>query len=196
MSKLTVLIVEDSPAECAILRSCLTQNTHAAYRVLEAPTGKAALELLRHESPDCILLDLHLSDMDEQAFLTALLYGEDSLRFPVIVLTCAGSTTHAARAMKLGAQDYLIKDDVTQEALARTIRNAIEKHILQRQVEAQGEELSRKNAELETANVALRESKAALEFTLEAAEVGDWDLDLLNDTSRRWRLETNLLYLD
>ena len=172
MRQRTILLVDDSPEDCATFRRYLTRHRNEAYRIVEAACGKEALALLRHETPDCILLDIHLPDMNGLDILAALKDENDFPRFPIVMLTGSGNTRFAARAIQQGAQDYLPKDTLTAETLMRAIGNAIEKHILRQQVEAQYEELKRKNAELETQKAALEMANVRLcaREELEASE--------------------------
>ena len=72
MSQFTVLIVDDSLEDCATFRRYLTRSRGEKYHIEAVQTGKQALERLRHETPDCILLDFHLPDMDGLAVLNVL----------------------------------------------------------------------------------------------------------------------------
>lgn len=78
------------------------------------------------DSIDIVLLDLHLEDSEGLPTLEAVL--ETTRRVPVVVLTGMDDTAVGAAAIRAGAQDYLVKDDVTQSLLERTIRYAIQRH--------------------------------------------------------------------
>jgi PAS domain S-box-containing protein len=174
MRQRTVLIVDDSPEDNATLSRYLTRSGDRAYRILMAFSGETAIKLLWHETPDCILLDFQLPDMDGLEVLTELSNESGLPRFPVVMLTGIGDTALAVRAIQQGAQDYLTKDTATQETITRAINNAIDKHLLHQQLEAQRETLRRRNVELEAVNAALRESEARFRLLTDSAPVLIW----------------------
>ncbi|HEY4573986.1 MAG TPA: response regulator [Thermoanaerobaculia bacterium] len=140
-----LLIVDDSPEDRELYRRLLVQDREHAYEILEAETGEEGLALARERSPDCLLLDYRLPDVDGLEFLARLL--AETL-VPVIVLTGQGSEAVAVEAMKSGAQDYLLKGSVTPDRLQHAVRNAIEKVALRRKVEERTAELAEANAAL------------------------------------------------
>ena len=97
-------------------------------------------------------------------------------RFPIVMLTGHSSTSQTVHSMKQGVEDYLIKGAVTEEALNRTVDNAIKKHRLQLQVEAQRGELARRNVEPESLNQALQ--MRAAERRRQQQEITDLNMRL------------------
>jgi len=140
-----LLIVDDSPEDRELYRRLLVKDREHAYEILEAETGEEGLAMARETSPDCLLLDYRLPDVDGLEFLARLL--AETL-VPVIVLTGQGSEAVAVEAMKSGAQDYLLKGSVTSDRLQHAVRNAIEKVALRRKVEERTAELAEANAAL------------------------------------------------
>ncbi|HEY4591889.1 MAG TPA: ATP-binding protein, partial [Thermoanaerobaculia bacterium] len=140
-----LLIVDDSPEDRELYRRLLAQDREHAYELLEAETGEEGLALARERSPDCLLLDYRLPDVDGLEFLARL---PAETLVPVIVLTGQGSEAVAVEAMKSGAQDYLLKGSVTPDRLQHAVRNAIEKVALRRKVEERTAELAEANAAL------------------------------------------------
>jgi signal transduction histidine kinase len=144
---LRILIVDDSPEDREVYRRMLTADPEHPYEFLEADMGEDGLEMAISESPDCLLLDYRLPDVDGLEFLIRL---REKGRVPVIVLTGQGNEAVAVEAMKGGAQDYLLKGAVTRQGLQSSVRNAIEKVALQREVEERTAELARANEALQT----------------------------------------------
>ena len=127
MPKATILIVDDEP----LIRWSLAERLKSeGYRVLEADTGRTALEALP-EGVDLILLDYRLPDTDGVAILRQVKeFDQDIL---VILLTAYASVETAVEAMKLGAYHFANKpfnlDDVTA-----TVERALETTRLRREV--------------------------------------------------------------
>ncbi len=143
----TLLIVEDLATDRELYREHLSQESSCVYDVLEAGSVAGALKLCRTRSIDAIVLDYVLPDGDGLEFLAALNAQSNGSSPPVVMVTGVGDHRTAVRAMKLGAEDYLVKSDLTPELLRSTMRMAIE------------------NARL---RLQLQQSQAQAELTLEA----------------------------
>ncbi|BAY26746.1 multi-sensor hybrid histidine kinase [Calothrix sp. NIES-2100] len=130
-----VLIVDDCLEDRETYRRYLLRDKQQTYRILEAETGKQALELCRQQFPDVILLDYLLPDKDGLELLNELktLLGKTNL--PVIILTGQGNEQIAVQAMKSGAADYLVKRNTTSTRLDVAIQNVLENTRLSRQLE-------------------------------------------------------------
>src|SRR5262245_13689035 len=147
-----ILIVDDDPEDIANYKNYLTRNPDSRLRVQEAATGAVALEICRRRTPDCVLLDFRLPDLNGLEVLRALAAqtGRSGvLPCAVVMLAEIGDTQLVVNAMKYGAHDFLEKSWITPELLGRTIANAIEKAALQREVEESQRELAIKNLMLE-----------------------------------------------
>ncbi|MBD2498075.1 two-component system response regulator [Nostoc sp. FACHB-280] len=132
----TVLIVDDSPNDREFYRRCLLKDKDYSYNILEATLGKQGLELWQQHQPDVVLLDYRLPDTDGLEFI-ATLYPASSqqLYLPVIVVTGQGSEIIAVQTMKAGAQDYLVKEQITAERLQMAVNSAIARVELQNQLQ-------------------------------------------------------------
>lgn len=108
--RIRVLIVDHNAADRAACRDVLSHNPDCEFVLSEAGTGAEGLRLVRAESPDCILLDYHLPDMNGLDFLNKLADEDGDVSVPVLKLTGTDSATIAVEAMKRGACDYLVKD--------------------------------------------------------------------------------------
>ena len=132
-----ILILEDEKLLRMTLRKRLEDS---GYRVVEAGTGAAALDLIREDEPDLLLLDFKLPDMTGIDVLRQV--REMHLDTSAILLTAFSSIGSAVEAMKLGAHDYLNKP-VDHEELAATIAKALETTRLRREVRRHRSELVR-----------------------------------------------------
>ena len=114
----TVLVVDDEPA---ILRALTTGLRARGYRVVSAARGEVALHLVVHESPDVVVLDLGLPDIDGVDVCRRLRSWTD---VPIVVLSADGSDHRKVLALDEGADDYVTKPFSMPELLAR-IRVAV-----------------------------------------------------------------------
>jgi PAS domain S-box-containing protein len=121
----TLLIVEDAPTDLELYRRLLLKDPNGDYELLEAETVGEGLEFCRKRSIDVILLDYQLPDGNGLQFITALAAQSGDKLPPVVMLTGQGDENIAVRAMKLGAQDYLVKSNLTPELLQLSIHKAI-----------------------------------------------------------------------
>ncbi len=142
-----ILIVDDSPEDRQVYQRLLRESSQQ-YTISETEMGEEGLELCQTEHPDCILLDYNLPDLDGLEFLTELEKLSGGGQIAVVMLTGEGNETVAVEAMKKGAQDYLVKGDLSSSSLYRAVSNAIEKVELVREVEQQRQELKQRNQEL------------------------------------------------
>ena len=122
---LTVLLVEDNPGDARLIRERLADLDRFRPRLDHVETLAAAVERLRGSAPDLVLLDLNLPDSRDIGTVRTIV--EAAPGVPVIVLTGRKTGEAATRALRLGAQDYLVKDDITGPLLERSIRYAVER---------------------------------------------------------------------
>ncbi len=121
----TLLLVDNFDPDRELYRRYLQVDSSCAYRLLEADSVSAGLELCRNQEIDVILLDYALPDADGLMFLEALHEQSNGSSPPVVMVTGEGNEQVAVKAMKLGAKDYLIKNALTAEYLQESIKNAI-----------------------------------------------------------------------
>ncbi|OYD96441.1 hypothetical protein CDG76_06555 [Nostoc sp. 'Peltigera membranacea cyanobiont' 210A] len=122
----TLLIVDDSPEDRELYRRYLRRDRESSYTILEATLGQQGLELWQQHQPDAVLLDYRLPDMDGLEFLAQLQPSTQQPCLPVIVVTGQGNEAIAVKAIKAGAQDYIIKEQITAEGLQIAVNGAIE----------------------------------------------------------------------
>ena len=129
-----VLLFEDDVDYSVIATKMLTRLPDE-HRVQTATTLAQALEVMNISSPTCIVADLGLTDLDGLEVVKSLL--EAAPDIPLVVLTAPTQEEIAVKAMRLGAQDYIVKDRVTPELLQRSLRYAIERKKLERELSHQ-----------------------------------------------------------
>ena len=108
-----ILSIEDEGEIRRFLRSTLGAN---GMELVEAETGKAGLQKITTMTPDVILLDLGLPDMDGMEVLRQV---REWGRTPVIVLSARGQERDKVAALEAGADDYLTKPFSAAELIAR-----------------------------------------------------------------------------
>lgn len=118
----TILIADDSQTVRELYRQKLTQER---FHVLVAGGGQEALQLLGKATPDLILLDLTMPDMDGDSILQVIRRQDRLKRVPVIVLSGNSDRTRMERAFALGATDYILKSTTPPDNVIRQIRFAI-----------------------------------------------------------------------
>lgn len=127
-----ILLVEDDVADAYILRWHLLKNPRNRHRfdLEHVEYLEAGLERLSEDSFEVLLLDLGLPDsVGLDTFCRA---GRGAPTVPIIVLSGLDDEDVALSAVREGAQDYLVKSEITGPLLIRSIRYAIERHHLQR----------------------------------------------------------------
>jgi DNA-binding response OmpR family regulator/DNA-binding CsgD family transcriptional regulator len=111
-----ILVVDDSPETLGLLTDALE---HAGLTVLVATGGAASLALLKHVTPDLILLDAVMPEMDGFATCKAMKADAALAHIPVIFMTGLSDTAHVVQGLQVGGVDYVNKPVVLDEMLAR-----------------------------------------------------------------------------
>jgi DNA-binding NtrC family response regulator len=123
-----ILVVDDED----LIRWTLQQKLASwGYRALEAANGETAVSMVENESPDLVLLDVHLPDKNGLEVLKAI--KEWNPRAAVIIMTAYGVLEDAVSALRLGAYDFVSKP-LNFEELRATIANALETVKLRQEV--------------------------------------------------------------
>ncbi|BAY85793.1 multi-sensor hybrid histidine kinase [Calothrix parasitica NIES-267] len=133
-----VLVVDDSLEDREIYRRYLEQDNKNSYTILEAESGEEGLELSAHNI-DAVLLDFMLPDFDGLELLRELKAKPHLRNLPIILLTGHGDETIAVKAIKAGAQDYLVKGKITSQGLRFAVDSAIKTADLQAKIEQQAQ---------------------------------------------------------
>lgn len=113
MNTATVLVVDDEPQLRRAMRATLAD---LGYSVLEAKSGEEALEKLREDAPDLILLDMNMPGIGGLETCRAI---RETSEVPIIVLSVRNTERDKVQALDAGADDYVTKPYGIQELLAR-----------------------------------------------------------------------------
>ena len=128
---LQTLIVDDEEPFRRVMAVLL--QTKGDFDVDECDSGEAALEALRRKAYDVVVLDYRMQDVSGLNVLQWMF--EQKMDTPVIVLTGAGSEHIAVEAMKLGAYDYIRKDQFDQQRLPLIINGVYERYLFKKEKE-------------------------------------------------------------
>jgi two-component system NtrC family sensor kinase len=120
MSGETVLIIDDSTELRTTLEAVLL---FGGYKSRSVATGQEGIEAVAQKQPDLILIDLELPDTTGLKVLEE--FNQQGLSIPTIMMTGYGSEGTAARALRMGVRDYLVKPFTTDEVLS-SIDRALE----------------------------------------------------------------------
>ena len=164
-----VLLIEDNPADAAHIEQLLANAPWAQFRLESKDRVHLALQRLASGDVDVILLDLSLPDTQGETLDAMDRIHRFVPEVPIVVLTGLEDDELALRAVREGAQDYLVKRELQSGLLVRAIRYAIERS---------------------RADRAQRESEERYALAVQGANDGLWDWDLKSDRiyfSPRWK---------
>jgi DNA-binding response OmpR family regulator len=156
MAQSEIMIVDDNRANLKLLEDMLLQQGH---KVFSFPVGRLALEAAKKRSPDLILLDINMPEMNGYEVCERLKSVNGLASIPVIFLSALGETEDKVKAFRAGGVDYISKPFQLEEVHAR-----VETHLklrgLQKASELQNERLEQaiaaRTLELSIANERLR----------------------------------------
>lgn len=117
----SVMVVDDSPTDKAQLRLFLKRG---GYEVLEAETGQDAIESIRKNRPDCVIMDVVMPGMNGFQATRTLAHDEATADIPVIVVSSKSQETDRLWALRQGAKAYIVKP-VKQADLITKVRSVI-----------------------------------------------------------------------
>ena len=141
-----ILIIDDNEGDVALCSNYL-KNGNLKTTISHVRKAEEAVTKLTTHKYDVCLVDVHLPGMDGIDFIRHILNHGDNL--PTIVLTDKGDEKTAVKALKLGAYDYLLKNELDQVLLNKTINRAIKEHRTRKEKERLQEELEAYSIELE-----------------------------------------------
>ncbi len=122
-----ILVVDDTPENLSVLRQLLTEQ---GYLVRPAVSGEIALNAVKSQIPDLILLDILMPKMDGYEVCNILKSNEQTAHIPIIFISALTETEGILKAFQVGGVDYITKPFKTEEVMARVhthleLQNAI-----------------------------------------------------------------------
>ena len=126
--EITVLLIEDDPVAAGLFEAQIASDFTTRFETVTADTFGKALELIDQRVFDVAALDLILPDARGLEALDRLRAAADEL--PIVVLTGLDDEGMAVEALQHGAQDYLVKGELTGRLISRSLRYAIERQRL------------------------------------------------------------------
>lgn len=159
-NKANILIVDDTPENLQVLSATLLDG---GYKVRGVINGKMAIRAARSGSPDLILLDIKMPEMDGYQVCRQLKADPKISEIPVIFISALDEVLDKVTAFQVGGVDYITKPFHVAEVLARiehqlTIQR-LKKQLLDRNTELQKEIIERKKAEEAAAAASLAKSQ-------------------------------------
>jgi len=152
-----VLVVDDEKDITALVAYHLERE---GFRVLQAYDGFQALEMVKRERPNLLVLDLMLPQMSGLDVCRRLRKEPDTARLPILMLTAKAEETDKVLGLELGGDDYLTKPFGPRELVARV------KALIRRSEEPQGDEVVAAGAlEIDLARYTVSIRKRAVELT-------------------------------
>jgi signal transduction histidine kinase len=143
---LRILLIEDNPGDARLVREMLSETGAAGYELTWVKLIREGREALDARPVDVVLADLSLPD--SRADQTFAVLRELAERAPVVIFTGLEDEEAAARAVREGAQDYLVKGKLDAELLARAVRYAIERWRFSEELRSKERELEQLNTDL------------------------------------------------
>ncbi|MDG4552413.1 MAG: response regulator [Candidatus Contendobacter sp.] len=177
-----ILVVDDTPANLRLLANLLTEH---GYRVRPASSGALALRSAAAKTPDLILLDVWMPDLDGYAVCQRLKADPRTHSIPVIFISALHEAPDKVQGFAVGGVDYITKPFEPVEVLAR-VRTHLELWRLQQRLE---QRVEARTAELAKVHRALHQNEERLRQVIEATRDAVWDWNLRTGeffVSDRW----------
>lgn len=140
VSKLRILIVDDSFEDREILKRYLKGISEYDSTIFEAKNVEEAFFIIGKEMPELAFIDFNMPGQNGLDLLERL-RRSDQFDFPIIMLTGQGNENVAVKAMKIGVGDYLVKDEITPQAIRRSLISTLDRFHMEKTIESQRRQL-------------------------------------------------------
>lgn len=170
--QINILLVEDNPGDVRLLDVYLKSSFNNTFSLYTTELLSKGLEMLEHNTFNIIILDLSLPD--SEGLDTFKKVYSHSPHIPIIVLTGFEDESTGINAMKLGAQDFLIKGSVNGKELSRSINYSIERYKLLKKLSENTKILEEKSQDLLKERLKLADAQ-------KLAHIGSWEWNLTDD---------------
>ncbi len=139
-----VLLIEDNPGDALLVKTALSKVPEGVKFDWVDQLSKG-IACLKKDEIDIVVIDLSLPD--SWGLETILKIREEAHHVPIVVLTgsCNADVNVGVEAVRHGAQDYLLKDQLDYHVLFRVLRYAVERHRSERLLQQKVEELEKMN---------------------------------------------------
>ncbi len=171
--KVNILLIEDNPSDKELVSIYLREVYGGKSTLFTADSLTKGFQVIVANPIDIIILDLSLPD--SWGLETFKKLHAEVPDIPIIVLTGLEDETIGTDAVRMGAQDFLIKGKVKGKVFQRSISYSIERHKLL-------QTLSAKNKELEEKTTIIQNEKQKLALAHKIAKIGSWEWDLMSET--------------
>ncbi len=111
-----VMIVDDSPTDVQNIRNMLLK---AGYEAIEATSGQDALDRIKNEKPDCVIMDVVMPGVNGFQATRQLAKDPATAKIPIMVVSSKSQESDRMWALRQGAKDYLVKPVKEAELLAK-----------------------------------------------------------------------------
>ena len=124
METITILVIEDNPGDARLIKEYLKTDTSVSYSIYITTTLAESLKTLSNKKFDAVLVDLGLPDSQGMNTFQEILHANP--KSPIIIITGNNDEDMGLEAIKNGAQNYMVKNQINPTLLIRTIKYAIE----------------------------------------------------------------------
>jgi PAS domain S-box-containing protein len=170
-----VLVIEDNPGDARLIEEMLHEADRFIDEIVVASRLSEGIEQIEANAFDAALVDLSLPDSKGLATCQQMAAAAPDL--PITVVTGYDDPSLALEALQAGAQDYVVKGELSGRELSRTVRYAIERHRMLGRVHEQADEIEASERRLHTLldssvdGIIVSDQKGVIRFANPAAEV-------------------------
>lgn len=148
---INILVIDDCPLDRKLIHQLIVKSDNF-YNISEADTIGTALLMVADSNYDVLLLDYRLPDGIGPEHIDHLRQAANNFHLPIIVLTGHGDEHTAIESFKVGASDYMPKDDMSTSSLFRALNNALQNARLQSRINEQRRAMIEANELLKAQN--------------------------------------------